>query len=63
VLFLPVLLLFISFYKTKFKKLSLPLTEKIGRRVVTLPLHPLLKESDVDYIISKIKQVLPRVLN
>ena len=31
-------------------KAKLPVTEYIGERVVTLPLHPLLTKKDIEYI-------------
>jgi len=45
-----------SYYKNKFryKEGLLPLTESIGKREVTLPLHPLLKQDDVAYIADQI---------
>ena len=45
-----------SYYKKRFgfKKGMLPLTEFIGEREVTLPLHPLLKDEDIKYIAEKI---------
>jgi dTDP-4-amino-4,6-dideoxygalactose transaminase len=32
----------------------LPITEHIGKNEVTLPLHPLLKKEDVEYISNQI---------
>jgi dTDP-4-amino-4,6-dideoxygalactose transaminase len=45
-----------SYYRNTFgfKKGLLPITEYIGKREVTLPLHPLLKKDDVKYIINQI---------
>lgn len=45
-----------SYYKSRFgyKEGLLPLTEHIGKREVTLPLHPLLKQDDVAYIADQI---------
>ena len=45
-----------SYYRKRFgfNKGLLPLTEFIGEREVTLPLHPLLKEEDIKYIAEKI---------
>ncbi len=37
---------------------SLPVTEEYARRVLTLPLHPRLKEADVERIVSVIKKTL-----
>jgi dTDP-4-amino-4,6-dideoxygalactose transaminase len=47
-----------SFYKKIFGNIKLPVAEEIGKRVVTLPLHPLLKKEDVFYIVEKIKNLL-----
>jgi dTDP-4-amino-4,6-dideoxygalactose transaminase len=38
----------LSLYKNKIK---LPITEKIGKEIVTLPMHPNLKENQIDKII------------
>jgi len=38
-----------SFYNTKTK---LPITEKVGNEIVTLPIHPNLTDSDIDFIIK-----------
>lgn len=45
-----------SYYRDTFgfKEGMLPITERIGRNEVTLPLHPLLKEDDVEYIAEQI---------
>jgi len=47
-----------SFYKKSFgyKKGNLPITEEISKKVLTLPLHPTLKENEIQYIISEIKK-------
>lgn len=47
-----------SFYRKHFRGVHLPVTEDIGNRVMTLPLHPLLKPSDIDYISEKTKRIL-----
>lgn len=36
----------------------LPLTEEIGRRELTLPLHPGLTRSDVEYVVESLRQCL-----
>jgi len=43
-----------SYYR---KKEKLPITEKIGNEIVSIPIHPNLKESDVDYIIKTVNQI------
>ncbi|MFX0200693.1 MAG: DegT/DnrJ/EryC1/StrS family aminotransferase [Candidatus Hodarchaeota archaeon] len=37
---------------------SLPLTENVGRREITLPLFPKMDEEDVDYVVESIKEYL-----
>jgi len=37
---------------------SLPITEKIGKQIVTIPIHPNLKSSEINKIISTINQCL-----
>lgn len=49
---------FMSYYKSKIK---LPVTERAGNEIVTLPMHANLKDSDVDFIVNvanKIKNSL-----
>jgi dTDP-4-amino-4,6-dideoxygalactose transaminase len=45
-----------SYYKKTFgfKEGMIPLTEHVGKKVVTLPLHPLLKEEDIKYVAEQI---------
>jgi len=45
-----------TFYK-KFKA-KLPLTEKIGKQIVSIPLHPNLTEEEVDFVISSINKII-----
>lgn len=51
-----------SYYKRNFHPVTLPLTEEVGRRVVTLPLHPLMQPSDVDFIADKIRLRVGKML-
>ncbi len=44
-----------SFYKSKTK---LPITEKIGREIVTLPTHPNLTQNDIEKIIKEVNALL-----
>ena len=37
-----------SMYK---KKITLPITEKVGKKIVTLPIHPNLSFDDIDRIV------------
>ncbi len=43
-----------TFYKNK---INLPITEKIGNEIVTIPIHPNLNESEIDFIIKSINQI------
>jgi len=43
-----------TFYK---KKSILPVTERIGKEIVSIPMHPNLKENDVDFIIKSINKL------
>jgi len=42
-----------SLYK---KSVKLPITEKIGKEIVTIPIHPNLSDSDIDKIITTINK-------
>ena len=44
-----------SFYK---KYISLPLTEKVSKEIVTIPIHPNLKDIEIDKIISSINKLV-----
>ncbi len=48
---------FLSFYSAS-KDVSLPITKEIYTRLLSLPLHPDLKESDVDFICEKLVDLL-----
>jgi len=39
------------------KKEKLPITEKIGNEIVSIPIHPNLKENDVEYIIKTVNRI------
>lgn len=43
-----------------FKNGDLPVTEKLAREVLSLPLHPYLTEEEIDYVISSIKEFYRR---
>lgn len=43
-----------SYYKTKIK---LPVTERVGNEIVTLPMHANLKDHDVDFIINTANKI------
>ena len=48
------------FYKKKYKwkNVNFPNAYKIGKRTLSLPLSPFLKDNEVNYIIEKIKKIL-----
>ncbi|MBU0979967.1 MAG: DegT/DnrJ/EryC1/StrS family aminotransferase [Nanoarchaeota archaeon] len=46
-----------TFYKKRFP-VVLPRTEDISRREITLPLHPLLTERDVDHICGTLSNII-----
>jgi dTDP-4-amino-4,6-dideoxygalactose transaminase len=47
-----------SYYRTRFPGISLPETERFFAREITLPLHPQLTESDVDCVVSAVRNAL-----
>jgi dTDP-4-amino-4,6-dideoxygalactose transaminase len=49
-----------SYYRQKFglKENLLPKTENISKKIVTLPLHPLMQEKDINYILTTIIKFL-----
>jgi dTDP-4-amino-4,6-dideoxygalactose transaminase len=52
-----------SLYRKEFGygKGMLPITEEVGRREITLPLHPLMEREDVKRIVGKLKDVIRKV--
>jgi dTDP-4-amino-4,6-dideoxygalactose transaminase len=52
-----------SFYQRnlKDKKISLPLTEYVGEHEVSLPLYPLLKRGEVEFVCNRIKRILTKI--
>jgi len=38
---------------------ELPVTDRVARTLVRLPLHPRLSEGDVDRVVAALKQALP----
>ena len=48
------------FYKKKYKwkNVNFPNAYKIGKRTLSLPLSPFLKDNEVNYIIEKLKKIL-----
>ncbi|OGO34537.1 MAG: DegT/DnrJ/EryC1/StrS aminotransferase [Chloroflexi bacterium RBG_16_57_11] len=47
-----------SYYRKRYPGISLPITEAVARREVTLPLYPTLKDTDVDYVIVSSSEAL-----
>ncbi len=56
--YLPVYLF--EFYRQELgcKPGSLPITEEVGQREITLPLYPSMAESDADYVCRSVTEVL-----
>lgn len=47
-----------SLYKEEYQGVSLPITEKVSNEILTLPLFPDLKVDEVDFICSKVRDVV-----
>lgn len=47
-----------SYYQKRYPGLSLPLTEAIGDREVTLPLYPTMSDADVAYVVQSTAEAL-----
>jgi len=49
-----------KFYRQSFgfKEGDLPVTEEISKKVLTLPMHPMLKKEEVEYIVENTKQFM-----
>ena len=43
-------------FRSRKYKAHMPITERIGNQIVSIPTHPNLKEEDVTYIISQINR-------
>jgi dTDP-4-amino-4,6-dideoxygalactose transaminase len=50
----------LSWYRTKFPAVSLPLTEEFARRELTLPLHPKLEEQHVELVVRALSNAVGR---
>jgi dTDP-4-amino-4,6-dideoxygalactose transaminase len=49
------------YYRTLgFKKVLLPITEKVAKDVLSLPLRPTLSDEDAEYVIDSIKNIIER---
>ena len=49
---------FLNFFKTD-KKVKLPVTEKVYKEIISLPIHPDINNDDIKYVISTLKKLLP----
>ena len=51
----------LTYYRKKygFKEGDFPIAEDIGRKTVTLPLYPKLKNKEIEYIIKTIIRIVP----
>ena len=49
---------FLNYFKSD-KKITLPVTEKIYKEIVSLPIHPDVSNDDIEYVISTLKKLLP----
>lgn len=47
-----------SFYRQRYPGVSLPLTEAVASREVTLPLYPGMRDTDVDYVLASVREAL-----
>ena len=49
---------FLTFFKSN-NDIVLPVTEKIYKEIISLPIHPDISNNDVEYVISTLKKLLP----
>ncbi|MCR5385553.1 MAG: DegT/DnrJ/EryC1/StrS family aminotransferase, partial [Treponema sp.] len=47
-----------AFFKTDSAVADCPVTEKLCKTVLSLPLHPYMSEQDVKFVVEKIKETL-----
>ena len=53
---------FLSFFKSD-QTSKLPITEKVYKEIISLPIHPDINNSDIENIISTLKELLPSYTN
>jgi dTDP-4-amino-4,6-dideoxygalactose transaminase len=49
-----------SYYRERYPGVSLPVTERLAAREVTLPLYPMMTAEDVEYVLAAAAQALAR---
>ena len=49
---------FLNYFKSD-KKITLPVTEKMYKEIVSLPIHPDVNNDDIGYVISTLKKLVP----
>ena len=49
---------FLNYFKSD-KKITLPVTEKMYKEIVSLPIHPDVSNDDIEYVISTLKKLVP----
>lgn len=47
-----------SYYQKKYGKISLPMTEQVGQREVTLPLYPTMGEEKINLVVNQVEKLL-----
>jgi dTDP-4-amino-4,6-dideoxygalactose transaminase len=47
-----------SYYQSRYLAVSLPLTEAVAAREVTLPLYPTMKDADVEIVLASVRESL-----
>jgi len=53
---------FLNFFKSD-KKIKLPVTEKVYKEIISLPIHPDVNNDDIEYVILTLKKLLPLYTN
>ena len=53
---------FLNFFKSD-KKIKLPVTEKVYKEIISLPIHPDVNNDDIEYVILTLEKLLPFYTN
>jgi len=53
---------FLTFFKLN-KNIVLPVTEKVYKEIISLPIHPDVSNDDVEFVIRTLKKILPLYIN